>query len=59
MATIARYHVIIRDGRKVVERHQMIDYEMALYLAENLEQKYPRYSVEFKDTAPFGATRNY
>lgn len=53
MATIARYHVIIRDGRKIVEQHQMIDYEMALYLVENLEQKYPRYSVEFKDITPF------
>lgn len=50
----ARYQIIVKDGRKIVERYSLNDYSMAMDLLDKLENKfYGKYSVEYKDTTPF------
>jgi len=49
-----RYEVLIKKGRKVIERHQREDYTDAMRLLEFIEETMAySYTVEFKDTAPF------
>ena len=50
----ARYQILVKDGRKIVERHDLSDYSTAMALLDRLEVAFfGIYTVEYKDTAPF------
>jgi len=49
-----RYEVLIKKGRKIIERHQREDYNDAMMLLEMIEETMAySYTVEFKDNQPF------
>ena len=49
-----RYEILIKKGRKVVERHQRDNYSDAMRLLEFIEESMAStYTVEFKDNQPF------
>lgn len=49
-----RYEILIRKGRKIIERHQREDYTDAMRLLEFIEETMAAsYTVEFKDRNPF------
>lgn len=49
-----RYEILIRKGRKIIERHKREDYTDAMRLLEFIEETMAAsYTVEFKDTNPF------
>jgi hypothetical protein len=49
-----RYEILIKKGRKVVERHQRDNYSDAMRLLEFIEETMAySYTVEFKDNQPF------
>jgi hypothetical protein len=49
-----RYEILIKRGRKVIERHQRDNYSDAMRLLEFIEETMAStYTVEFKDTTPF------
>jgi len=50
-----RYEILIRKGRKVIERHQRDTYWGAMRLLDILTESVQNtgYTVEYKDTNPF------
>ena len=50
-----RYEILVKKGLKIIERHQREDYTDAMRLLEFIEETMAAsYTVEFKDTKPFG-----
>jgi hypothetical protein len=50
-----RYEVLVKKGRKIIERHQREDYNDAMMILEMIEETMGyTYTVEFKDKFPFG-----
>lgn len=50
-----RYQILVKKGRKIVERHQSDDYDQAMRIFDVLEENIDssKYGIEFQDTRPF------
>ena len=49
-----RYEILIKQGRKIIERHRRENYNDAMMLLEMLEETMGyTYTVEFQDHKPF------
>ena len=54
MNKTARYQILIKDGRKIIERHYFSDYDDAMAMLDLLYCRYGRTcTIDYKDTDPF------
>lgn len=49
-----RYEILIKKGRKIIERHERENYNDAMMVLEMIEETMGyTYTVEFRDRTPF------
>ena len=54
-----RYEILIKKGRKIIERHLREDYTDAMRLLEFIEETMAySYTIEFRDNNPFNRPFN-
>lgn len=44
-----RYEILVKDGRKIIQRHYFDDYVDSQDMLDELEDTHSRYSVEYTD----------